>query len=88
MPTHENAHDKEAAAFGGGPLVVWIEMCWHGVGMPQPGHLLGRPKGKRQHGMLSFSLRRAKRQHGMLSFSGVLGGRLRITAEGLLHNKQ
>ena len=37
MPTHENAHHKGAAAFGGGPLVVWIEMCWHGVGMPQPG---------------------------------------------------
>ena len=46
MPTHENAHYTGAAAFGGGSLVVWIEMCWHGVGMPQPGHLLGRPKGK------------------------------------------
>ena len=46
MPTHENAPYKGAAAFGGGPLVVWIEMCWHGVGMPQPGHLLGRPRGK------------------------------------------
>ena len=42
MPTHENAHYKGAAAFGGGPLVVWIEMCWHGVGMPQPGHCKGR----------------------------------------------
>ena len=41
MPTHENAHYKGAAAFGGGPLVVWIEMCWHGVGMPQTGILEG-----------------------------------------------
>ena len=37
VPTHENAHCKGAAAFGGGPLVVWIKMCWHGVGMPQSG---------------------------------------------------
>ena len=29
-------------AFGGGPLVVCIEMCWHGVGMPQRGHCKGR----------------------------------------------
>ena len=41
-----NPHHKGAAAEGGGPLVVCILMWWHGVGMPQPGLLLGRPKGK------------------------------------------
>ena len=46
MPTHLNPHHKGAAAEGSGPLVVCIFMCWDGVGIPQPGHLLGRPKGK------------------------------------------
>ena len=26
MPPHQNAHYKEAAAFGGGLFVVWIKM--------------------------------------------------------------
>ena len=46
MPPHQNAHYKGAAAFGGGPFVVWVKLWWHGVGVPQPGLLLGRPKAK------------------------------------------
>ena len=41
MPTQEHAYYKGAAAFGDGPLVGWIEMCWHGAGMPQTGILEG-----------------------------------------------
>ena len=41
MPSHLNPHQEGAAAEGGGPLVGWIEMCWHGAGMPQTGILEG-----------------------------------------------
>ena len=46
MPPHQNEHYKGAAAFGGGPFVVWVKLWLDGVGMFQPGLLLGRPRGK------------------------------------------